>query len=408
MLFLLFSNLWAYESTPQSLYFNDQIQVFDNVQYDSGWEPSSGSLQIRLQVVANGGAEVKMDGSAKLGWPDDLTMGIEPTPDSGLAILNSELETVISLRFDIGAFQWEGDLSVASIVFGSEERFDPYLLGETVTLSDDADGQRIVDYNISPIPGVDLIFEGVLTPVVDMTITGERWDVDGQDIFSLDDTASWSPEGKPALDLVSQYHANLEANLSMELSPVFRVCVPLLGCRDLELFEVPVATFEDEQSHAFPAIDVHFPLPLTHIGAEEHDFGSINVGDVSNWEVTVDNIGEHPLEMTAELEGDSDQFTLFPESMYANPATSDGLVLSYTPAEEGEHSVTLRLHSNDPSRPVIEIPVYGNAQLAQSDPVVDGEDNSKIVGGCGCNTKKASPSLLWIFGVFAFVLRRRE
>ena len=54
------------------------------LEWDSGWLPSSGNVQIRFQTVADGGAFVDMEGVAHLDWsnipssePKDVALSID-------------------------------------------------------------------------------------------------------------------------------------------------------------------------------------------------------------------------------------------------------------------------------------------------------------------------------------------
>ena len=119
MLIMLMSSAFAHESNPKIVHTTDTIDVFDNVQLDSGWQPSSGSLGVKLFVGAIGGAEVDMLGQSSLSWPDDLTLTMSSSPTNGLFILDFELAATIGIRFDIAGYEWEGEVPDIPVISDS-------------------------------------------------------------------------------------------------------------------------------------------------------------------------------------------------------------------------------------------------------------------------------------------------
>ena len=64
--FLAISAALAYESNPQSVLVADEVPLFSSVEIDSGWVPDSGNLGVRVQISANGIANVEQEGDALL------------------------------------------------------------------------------------------------------------------------------------------------------------------------------------------------------------------------------------------------------------------------------------------------------------------------------------------------------
>ena len=146
----------AYESNPQEVIVNDLIELFDSTEVDSGWIPSSGALAIRMQVIADGGAQVYMEGEGLLEWPTDLNMNLKPTDEMGYIALDVSITTVISIKIDIANIQWESPISEDEIAFFIETYFDPFLLGSKVALEDNSSEQKLIEYAYDILPGVSV------------------------------------------------------------------------------------------------------------------------------------------------------------------------------------------------------------------------------------------------------------
>ena len=56
----------AEESPTQEVVLSEDIPLFTDVGLDSGWVPNSGSLSVRLELLANGNMMVEETGSAQL------------------------------------------------------------------------------------------------------------------------------------------------------------------------------------------------------------------------------------------------------------------------------------------------------------------------------------------------------
>ena len=142
MLVFLLGLAQAYESTPQSLIVSDVIELFNATEIDSGWVPQNGPLGIRLQVIADGGANVYMEGNGLLAWPTDLNFSAQPSAGAGYIALDTSITTSISVKIDFGGIQWEQPIIEEGIDFFTEKWFEPFLLAEQISLSDSSTGAQ--------------------------------------------------------------------------------------------------------------------------------------------------------------------------------------------------------------------------------------------------------------------------
>ena len=426
IMWLLSSMAFAHESSPQDLTIFDQLEFFNQLEVDSGWIPSSGLLGIRLQQVADGGAEVRMEGEGQLRWPDDLQFTAFPYEESGYIALNSNLSSIVSIRFDVAGYQWEAPISESTTAFFSEKTFDPYLLAESLDIEASSTEEQLIEYDYDVLPGVSVGFSAELRPKSKLTFTGQHWEIDEQIVASSEDQATWTPDGSEALEVEAVYSADVASELEIDFIPVFEVCVPLFGCFDWDVAEFPLTVLENDSIHSFPPINLRFPLPVAVASTEQIDFGEIPVDDLANWELTVDNLGELYLDAELQVVGDSEVFPLFPNSIYAIPFSQDGVIVSFAPTQAGDFSATLQIISNDPFVPLIEIPIMGTAfqeevpeldtapedtgvELSTTEPQeqeANVDKTTEVVDGCGCASAQHTTYPIWL--VLAVVCYRRR
>ena len=133
-----------------------------------------------------------------------------------------------------------------------------------------------------------------------------------------------------------------------------------------------------------------------------------------NLPVQLSNVGDLAVEGCATIVG-SDDFTVFPDSLFIPPGGEDGLMVSFSPIVAGQRGVTLQLQTNDPARPVVEIPITADAldpepsQTDEPEGPPGGADASvnaeEIRGGCGCDQ---SGGTWWWAALCAAVLAGRR
>ena len=85
---------WEHQSESQDVLLRDFVELWNDSEFDTGWVPSSSPLQVRFQIESTGGAGVEMEGVGHMGWPEGLTVAIDPVPDTGEIIVDAALEAV--------------------------------------------------------------------------------------------------------------------------------------------------------------------------------------------------------------------------------------------------------------------------------------------------------------------------
>ena len=76
LIMLLCSAALADTSGPVEFVLQDELPLFTDAEYDSGWRPDGRNLQVRFQVLPVGSADVEMEGEATLQWPDAFGLNL--------------------------------------------------------------------------------------------------------------------------------------------------------------------------------------------------------------------------------------------------------------------------------------------------------------------------------------------
>ena len=102
-------------------------------------------------------------------------------------------------------------------------------------------------------------------------------------------------------------------------------------------------------------------LPAIAVFPEELDFGTVNVGNISNLVVTVTNSGTAALNLDA-IEftgGGNNHFSVMPASAMLASSNSLVLTVTYAPVVGGTNTVSMIIHNDSAESPELEVPVRG-------------------------------------------------
>ena len=175
-----------FQSDNQLVEFEDTAVLFENIAVDSGWLPTNGPIGLRFEFLTNGGAELSGEGESELSWDEDgALLHFFPREGSGSFAITTQLELLVSLRFDINFWNWEGELFSDRIIFEEEKPHTPFLLEDQepnrLTLNADSAGLLLYDFVLEVIPAVaDVSFFLELEPQLEVTAEGIGWFLDGQ------------------------------------------------------------------------------------------------------------------------------------------------------------------------------------------------------------------------------------
>ena len=415
----------AYQSTPWPFVLQDEVSLYDGASFDTTWIPADSPLQIRFQILSEGGAEIEMEGVGYLGWPEGLTALIEPVANSGIIVVDAMLSAVTSIRFSVAGYSYESEIDRRGIAIEGESEFTPFLMSgdvpDSVSVVFEGATNELLNYSYNVFTGVSVQFSADLGPQATTVYDSPNWYLGGERVDTVGERAVFAPLGEPVQPVEAQLVGHWQSSLDLVLNPVFSVCVDIVGCFDLVDIDIPIPLAGDTFEQMFPPVAMEFPLPVLTPPPPVADFGTVEVGAVANVQIPLSNVGLLDLEGNAALFG-SPYFLVYPGSFLAAPGTTDGLVLTFEPQAAGDFDGTLVLESNDPLQPRLEIQVIGTAvNPDQSDPSsTDGDGaNGRAkptvieseVRGCGC---AASPTdargglLLGVAGLIGMLWRRRR
>ncbi len=411
-MFLLVSLAAAFDSEPQSVVFEDLVDVFASAEFSTGYVPSGSPVQVQFALESTGGVAVSMEGDANLSWPAALTLQYLPTAGSGLLLLDASIDAVTSIAIDLSDWGYYGtfELDRRSLPMDADAVFEPFVLDgaaePTVEVVDPGDSTTLIDYAYEILPGLSLVFDASVRPEAGVTFTGVGILADGVAIEAEEAAIAipYEVTGERLVETV--FEADWTATLDLVLRPEIQVCADIFGCVTVAAFDIPITLLDDAFRQDFPTVYPVFPLPVLAPGLATADFGDLELGALQNLDLPIDNEGMLSLTGTARIEG-SEDFRVYPTTFTALPGGADGLVVTFAPTVPGPQSASLILSSNDPGQPEVTIPLTANGvegDVAGTDEVIV----TKPLDGCGCATgTNPTPAALLVLAASLLARRRR-
>lgn len=191
-------------------------------------------------------------------------------------------------------------------------------------------------------------------------------------------------------------------------------------------YNIPTANDDDYIGFDFPSsAEVVIPIPNVKLVKSTLEFTGV-AGTQGSGTVTIKNEGEAPAKITFEPTGD---FTVNSQGTTISPGGSFDVVVKATPAAAGTVTGSIKVVTNDPDSPFLELGVNGEFTSAPIPPDNSGGDDDsgdddsntgKGTGsaaaedsGCGCKTAGApASSPLGVLGALALgaaaLIRRRR
>jgi len=383
--------------------------VFDLVTVDTGYWPSqSDPISARFHITPSGGVTTEFEAESLLEWPSALEQGIRGTPGTGHLEVEAELELEAEVYINLfGIFVGSVPLWTENLRLDGETEFEPLIEPEVVVDLTDPVVVDPFEVPITIITGVDLVFSVGVYPELVETFSPVRVETetgDAQVLQAQPGVPVTIPIGdnQPAeILLTSTVVAEYDTKLDVVLEPAASLDVILLG--SFELIDIPLAVplvSEVVNRTIGPEVYAH-ALPALRQPDAEVDFGSVEIGAVSNVELPLENIGAMGLEGTLVVNGDS-AFSVFPKDFYALPGQVDGAVLTFAPQRPGDYEATLFVTSSDPSVPQVEVVVRGSSGKG----LVEEDAFSASLTTCGCASATGNFGWLWLSAVAALARRR--
>lgn len=416
LLALVSSAAFAFDSEPQPVLLQDDAELFTTAEVATGYWPSGSPVAVEFRIEAIGGAAVSMEGEGNVGWPDPVMLSFTGEPGSGIYLLDASLDAVTTVLVDLSDYGYYDTFEIDRRSLGMDGAtfFDPFTLDTRLEVTDVPEALQVINYSYDIFGGVaSLEFTADLALVVTAGFEGVQWDVNEGTIVAENERVLLQPERAPAFGVEGIFRALWDARMDFVFTPTIQVCATFVGCIDVVNFDLPFELVSDSFEQDMPMSTYDFPMPMLVPGLATGDFGDVELGAIATLEVPLANEGLLDAYGTATIEGGTD-FSVYPGTFNAAPATEDGVVVTFAPSAEGEQTATLVLVSNDPSYPELEIPLTANGwdPTAESDTDGGGEVDEEIkadVNTCGCNgAGAAAPGLVGALAALSLVLRRRR
>ncbi len=389
--------------------------MLTGLQVDSGWFPSANDpLAIRFYILPLGGLTTTLQGTSELQWGQGAPGTVQHRVIGQPSGTDIELDATVDVGIDVKIDVVDVLTDVVTLV-GTEARFEGRASHDTLLLPGQGRVGRVRDAlevfawstDLEVIPGVDLVVGVEVAPILTAEVRGagvesvafgvpRRQTLEGQ---WVDQPA---PPGASEHGLTVAWAGDVTGELELGLQPEVSLDTPVGNFRILRVrVPIPIQRFQELRLTP-PQFLVH-PLPSLDLEPVDHDFGDVGVGDLALLELSLDNLGLLALEGTALVRG-SGAFAVFPEELAAAPdGGGDGVVITFSPRDEGIAEAEVVLSTNDPWQPDVVFRVRGRG--------VDPASLDRFAGGatCGCQAPASSSAgALGVAGLAALLLLRRR
>ncbi|MCP4809388.1 MAG: hypothetical protein GY913_11575 [Proteobacteria bacterium] len=404
---LLIASAHAYESPSIDVELRDEVDVFEEIEFDSGWVPSGSPVAVRFQTIAEGGSLVEMDGLSWVYWPPAITHGYDPEPETGVYELDSTVGTTVDAKIDWSGFYYEASVYADTTRFEGEVLFDPWLFEDqevnSVGVESEGAQAELFRYEQDVITAVSIYIAVDQRMDAWASFAGKDFTTNGSVIDTIDGVEEFEATGQPVLELESTFTGLYAGGLDMVFVPTIGVCIDVVGCYDVASFDVPIEAASADFEREFETMYLDHPLPLMVVEQTDCAFGEVELGEIATCEIEILNWGDLDLEGTAGILG-AGEFRVFPGDIYANAAVGDGLTVTFEPTVEGDQAADLILNTSDPLEPAYAIALSGTGIVIEPDPVIIPSE----VGVCGCTTTSTRGGIAGIFGLLGLLLVRRR
>lgn len=411
LLLALAPGAFAYEAEPADLLLQDLVPVMTGAAYETGYIPSGSPVMLNISLQTNQEAQVTMGGVAEVTWPEALSLTWTGIPGAGKLATFAELALVTSVKIDLWGYVGEWEVDRRSLEVFAETPFDPLLLPGSVppSVSVDTTGAALEAFEVAyePFSGLSIGLTVDLATALATTLAGIRVEHDNGSITSAEgEVVLVEPPPDGILEITSTYVGAWTSSMDLVVRPAVVVCVDIIGCYELASFDIPIdmADVSSPQTDPFEPVTTVFELPYLEPPEATWDFGEVEVGNLSNWEVVIGNQGAMDLEGTAAIVGSS-YFTVSPGTVLAGDVSEDGLVVTFAPEAAGEVSATLALATNDPLWPVYEVEIRGTGVEPAETECPTTTIPAEV--GCQCGTARPSGAAASLLVLSALLVRRR-
>jgi len=385
--------------------------AFDTIDYDSGWVPSSGRIQLRFGVHVGGSTEVAMSADASASWPLPISIAVPGTPDTGRLQIDYGLEITARLRFDVSVagirYHWEGDIPIPffpeDLRMADEASFDPMLLAGTrdmrpANVSDTTDRFVLVRYDaiggFISLPGIGGGLAADTQIRLDasyqtdrVVVSGAAEPIETENGIVVVHPAGGATDFGAAVDAAIHPEGTLTYDGFITIWP--NLYLSIAGVRfHYDIAEIVLHVLDNSVDVVFDDSTLHVPLPDIEI-TPELDVGETNVGDTISRALDITNAGEAELVVDARMP--RTPFAVPMPHLVVPPGATGSLVVELSPEMLAETRGTLALETNDPDEPLVLVHLLGAGieGVKHDDPTTPGA-GATTDGGCGCRATGAA------------------
>lgn len=377
-------------------------------QFDTGWVPQGSPLQVHIWAGIYATTLVKLAGSLETTWPDALTLKTPGSTEGGLFGYHYGAEFGAQGKFHVKIagqdFDWQGDLPyVPQFDFHLKEatNFPAWGFDPGVLLSSKTQQQKLASVDLTSVIGLDIPgFNGgfeldvalelqatwINDRIVIETTDGEA--VKGGPITSEDGETNASYLSGPFVEYDVHPEGTVDYDGVVHMIPAFYI--EILGKNfNIPVADIPIAFPITTTDWVFEPQRVHVPLPDLVLDQTEIDFGMVEVGQKALLPYKLWNAGEAAVAATVTSTNPA-VFPPWDTAAAVEPSATVDSAVRFTPTEPGKFEEKILVASNDPSDPVQEIIVKGEAYdpLHLSPRPEQNRDDSGIVAidtGCDCS-----------------------
>lgn len=420
------------ESNDQVVSFDVNERLFRGRQFEVGYDLTESGPGVWLYVDVTTDLEMAMEGRSMLEWPEVLANSWEQTEKGGSITLRNVGRAWIEIRgrvagIDLAYTLWEESLRWTETFELRSLLLQGTRQGRTISLSPQGDALFDFETEFEVFSDdVRITLGAAIRPFLGTVITGNEIEVDdGRNMSRVQQTRQETTVAPPDTndgwtDFSARWHGDMSGVMGLRTTPRIEVKVgrttigPLTFPLDLDIFS-DTTTLRSSWS------DVVHDLPAARPAVASLDFGQVVVGDKGVREFTIRNHGNVELSGLATVEGAGFILPrtnlLLPRNNNASP-TEQTFSLDFLPDDIGNFTGSLVLHTNDPVRPYITVPMVGvgiapsdngNGGGNPNDPG-DGSLVTQQGRGCGCSAVSPATGLggLGLLGLLGLVARRRR
>ena len=411
---------WTTEASEVEFKAED-AQLFKGQGYTLWLPVETSTVRVKLTVDTDAALDISLLGDGTLtGQGTELEHAWTGLTDGGHADVDVRTDILFDAYVDFGSFVWSNRVWGQSFNWSGASEFDSLLI---------AGGSMLANVSITPSDFVDVGFEvpladdlmfsfdGRIAPDCSTNLTGTNIVTNDASVsFQGEQTAIETPEtNRGTMPVDAQWRGTATSAFGLDITLEVGACYDSWGC--ISTGDFLTYPWQLQQGTVNLLASAHFDhaLPAVDVRTTTIDLGEIEVGDSDSVDITIRDLGD--VELIGQVDVDGDGFDVVTANFRATTDDEAVITVVFAPEDEGSSVGTVTIHTNDPVRPEVIVPIRGEGFVKET-PVVDepSDDNDDQVGlepgdeqggRCGCaNQPTSASSLVGLLGLGALLARR--